>query len=375
MITWVTSSVGIVSRDRLPSLTGLRFWAALLVVAYHLTSVVGPLPLLSPLVQFGRSGVTFFFVLSGFVLAWTYLDRPVPFRVFVWRRFARLWPLVIVTGVLSLAVYRVVGQPIGGWQAFTTFVFAQAWRPEWVRGANGAAWSLSDEAFFYAIFPALLLVAAVRWRRQVLVVASLTLIPVIWLVLSQADTARFWLDYFPPTRAVQFVLGVAAGVSMRRGARAPLGYPLTLGLTVAFHVGLIGWARVVNPLHAFGAYSGSQWWSAPLFALLIMASAQRDLEKRFTGVTGPWMLRLGHWSYAWYLIHEVVIRAWRHLAGQPSSTGMTVAVWILLLGLTLLSARALYTWVERPAERWLRTAVFPYRSAETPAPTGGSAIP
>lgn len=368
----MTPTASIASRDRLPSLTGLRFWAALLVVSYHLTAVVGPLPLLSPLVQFGRSGVTFFFVLSGFVLAWTYLDRPVPLRVFAWRRFARLWPLVAVTGVFSLVVYRVVGQPVDRWPAITTFVFAQAWRPEWVRGANGAAWSLSDEAFFYAIFPAMLLIAAARRRRLMLLAISLTSIPVIWLAMGNTDTARFWLDYFPPTRVVQFALGVCAGVTMRRGARAPLNYPLALGLAVGFHVGLIGWARLVDPLHAFGAYSGSQWWSGPVFVLLIMASAQRDLDQRFTGVSGPWMLRLGHWSYAWYLIHEVVIRLWRHLVGQPSATGMTVMIWALLLALTLGCAWALYTWVERPAERWLRANAFRYRSADATTSAGGS---
>ncbi|MFD9319826.1 acyltransferase family protein [Streptomyces sp. NPDC060053] len=60
------------NRDRLPSLTGLRFWAALLVVLYHLSRQVGIVPGVSDVVWYGRSGVTFFFVLSGVVLAWTY---------------------------------------------------------------------------------------------------------------------------------------------------------------------------------------------------------------------------------------------------------------------------------------------------------------
>ena len=84
------------SRDRLPSLTGLRFWAALLVVSYHLHHRIGAVPG-SWLVEYGRTGVTFFFVLSGFVLAWNYLDERTPVAVFAWRRFARIWPLVAVT--------------------------------------------------------------------------------------------------------------------------------------------------------------------------------------------------------------------------------------------------------------------------------------
>ena len=59
----------------LPSLTGLRFYAALLVVLYHLNSHAGRIPLVSELTRFGRTGVTFFFVLSGFVLMWSYWGK------------------------------------------------------------------------------------------------------------------------------------------------------------------------------------------------------------------------------------------------------------------------------------------------------------
>ena len=88
-------------RDRLPSLTGLRFWAALLVVTYHLSRQYHRLPLVSSLVWYGRDGVTFFFVLSGFVLAWSYAGAAlVPDRVFYRRRFARVWPLhLLATGL------------------------------------------------------------------------------------------------------------------------------------------------------------------------------------------------------------------------------------------------------------------------------------
>ena len=87
----------VVSRDRLPSLTGLRFWAALLVVLYHLSRSVGPLPVISDVAWYGRSGVTFFFVLSGFVLTWTYFDQRPKLSTFWWRRFARIWPALAVS--------------------------------------------------------------------------------------------------------------------------------------------------------------------------------------------------------------------------------------------------------------------------------------
>jgi peptidoglycan/LPS O-acetylase OafA/YrhL len=357
------------TRDRLPSLTGLRFWAALLVVLYHLSSYIGEVQPLGWMVMFGRTGVTFFFVLSGFVLAWTYLDRPTRFEVFLWRRFARLWPLVAATGILSLAVFALVGRPVPAWQAATTFLFLQAWHPDWSVGANGAAWSLSDEAFFYVLFP-LVLALAVK-RRQVLWAAVALGIPVLWLVSAAAGWSAWTLDYFPVPRLIQFALGVACAVAMRRGRQAPVGYWFAVLLVIAFHAVLPLWDALADSLPiGLNPMTGSQWWSAPAFALLIMAAADHDRAGRWTGVQGPWSLRLGHWSFAWYLVHEIAIRLWVYKFGGLQHGHLITAVeWVVLLALTLGSAAVLYAYVEHPAERWLRRRGPQDRADETGQPS------
>lgn len=342
------------SRDRLPTLTGLRFWAALLVVLYHLNGV-GTIRYVDWLVAYGRTGVTFFFVLSGFVLAWNYLDTPTRFVTFAWRRFARLWPLVAVTGVLSLLAYHVIDVEIPRWQAATTFLFLQAWQGEWAVGANGAAWSLSDEAFFYALFPLVLAAAASARIRPLMWVAVLAAYPVVWYVFATEGWPAWQLDYLPLTRVLQFVVGVLCAVAMRRGRRAPINYWLAAGGVVVFHLALQVWERMArDSLPGWGPYSGSQWWAMPFFAVLIMAAAQRDLDGRPTLARGAISLRLGHWSYAWYLIHEVCVRLWVHSVQAPVGTVATVLTWLLLLALSLLAAGVLYTLVEHPAERFLR---------------------
>lgn len=343
------------SRDRLPSLTGLRFYAALLVVAYHLSAGVGHIRYLDWLVAYGRTGVTFFFVLSGFVLAWTYLDVPTRFTVFIWRRFARLWPLVAVTGVLSLLAFRFVDVAIPRWQGATTFLFLQAWDPGWAVGANGSAWSLSDEAFFYLLFPLLLaLFARARLRVGLVVILILSYV-VVWYLFVSQGWIPWRLDYWPVTRTLQFSAGVACAVAMQRGMRAPVNYWIAIAAVIGFHLGLHGWERANGgELFGGGLYSAAQWWSMPVFSLLIMAAAQRDLDGRATLVRGPISLRLGHWSYAWYLIHGMSIRVWVHQYGASSGGLATVATWIALLALTIAAAGMLYTVVEHPAERILR---------------------
>ncbi|SES48587.1 Peptidoglycan/LPS O-acetylase OafA/YrhL, contains acyltransferase and SGNH-hydrolase domains [Streptomyces sp. yr375] len=358
-------------RDRLPSLTGLRFWAALLVVLYHLSRQVGAVPGLSEAVWYGRSGVTFFFVLSGAVLAWTYDGAGVPARVFLWRRFARIWPLLAVSVVGSVAVWGVMGRAVSLKAVGATLLLVHAWFPEPVvfTGGNPAAWSLSDEAWFYVTFPVLLAVLAGRrarvwgWTAAGVSVAALLL----WPALSGlSPTDRTWaLDYLPLTRSLQFVLGVVAGLALKRGWRPPVSLPVALGLVVAWHLVLIPWSNAVPDALWYSPYSASQLLSAPLFAALICAAARADLDGRRTGLGGAWMIRLGHWSFAWYLLHEIVIRAAVFHWGKPAPGGETLVFWAGVSAASLGLAALAYHCVERPAERWLRGRVG-RRPATTP---------
>ncbi|MFD9003489.1 acyltransferase family protein [Streptomyces sp. NPDC059582] len=360
-------------RDRLPSLTGLRFWAALLVVLYHLSRQVGTVPGLSDAVWYGRSGVTFFFVLSGVVLAWTYDGANVPTRVFLWRRFARIWPMLAVSVGASVAVWALMDQAVSLKAVAATLLLVHAWFPIPVifKGGNPAAWSLSDEAWFYLIFPALLAVLAGRrarvWIWTAVAVVGATL--VLWPALSGlSPTTRAWaLDYLPLTRSLQFVLGVLTGLALKRGWRPRLPLPVTVGLVIAWHLVLIPWSDAVPDSLWYSPYSASQWLSAPVFAALIVSAARADLDGRRTGLGGPWMVRLGHWSFAWYLIHEIVIRSALFHWGRPAPGSATLVFWAGVLAVSLTAAALAYQCVERPAERRLRNLLgrpAPARAAE-----------
>jgi peptidoglycan/LPS O-acetylase OafA/YrhL len=348
-------------RTRLPSLTGLRFWAALVVVLYHLSRQSGRLPGVSDLVWYGRDGVTFFFVLSGFVLAWSYDGKRVPAKVFLWRRFARIWPMLAVSVAASVAAYHALGTEVSRKGVAAALLVVNAWVPDhrFVMGGNPAAWSLSDEAFFYALFPLLLVAPFLRTprRRTWTAVAVCAGALALWLAgafVSDLLVRRWFLDYFPPVRMLQFVLGVAAGLAVKRGWRPPVGLPAALALVLAWHLALVPWSRAVPDSAWYSAYSASQLLSAPLFAALVAAAAHRDVRGRRTGLGGPWMVRLGNWSFAWYLIHEIVLRVLLATLGRPHTHTATAAFWALVLTVSLALAALAYHWVEHPLERLLR---------------------
>ena len=72
----------------------------------------------------------------------------------------------------------------------------------------------------------------------------------------------------------------------------------------------------------------------------------------------PWLLEAGEASYALYLVHLPILILWKNgaalIAGIDSSYRLSVPEAAALLVLTLCSAFALHSFVERPARRWVR---------------------
>ncbi len=171
-------------RPRLPAVTGVRFVAASHVVLLHY------LPkyqlLLAPwwvqnIVGAGYVGVDLFFILSGFVLAYTYLrslDGPrVDARRFWAARFARIYPLYALSLALAAAFWLPAFLAQGGSKRdallfpLAAAAMLQAWSPKIATVVNYPAWSLSIEAFFYLSFP-LLAPPFARLRGRALVAAA-----------------------------------------------------------------------------------------------------------------------------------------------------------------------------------------------------------
>ena len=363
-------------RERLPSLTGLRFWAALLVVLYHLSREYRPLPWISPLVWYGRDGVTFFFVLSGFVLAWSYAGSAVPARVFYWRRLVRIGPLHLLATGLAVAVGAALGAAVPVRGVLLSLPLLQAWSRTAATAGNPAAWSLSAEAWFYLLLPLLLPVLLRRGDRALAgwAAAACGCGLALWLVVGPTapPALRGWLlDYLPLSRTPQFLLGAVTGLAVRRGRRCPLPPGAAVAGLLFWHLALVGWHTAVPDSRWYGPYSASQLLVAPLFAALIAAAAGRDADGGPSRFRGRLMRRLGHWSFAWYLVHQSCLRLVLYAFGPPHGNRQALAGWLLVLALSLALAGALYTWVEQPLEALLRPLLrwSPAPEPTTPEPT------
>ena len=343
------------SATRLDSLTGLRFLAALMVFACHsevlvalgLKNMVG----YNHATSQGASGVSFFFILSGFVLAWS--ARSSEARSAFWRRRgARILPGYWFAWILGLGVVYVVNPEHQWHNALPGLVLLQSWipKPASYFGGNSVGWSLSAEAFFYALFP-LLIVVFRRWneRRQMIGVAVLLLAAIVWPLVLRPEAQngiRYWLTYiFPPTRLLEFAVGMLLGLLFRSGRRSPVPFSVALLILVGAYI----WDGFVP------FYAGSVAVMVIPFALVIFTAASVDVEQRPSFARWPWLVKLGEWSYAFYLLHLLVITmaAWE-LRNTHLSFAEAGAAVIGCLAVSIALSAFVFHYIEKPLERRFR---------------------
>jgi peptidoglycan/LPS O-acetylase OafA/YrhL len=358
-------------RPPLPSLTGLRFLAALLVVLTHTSLLNNPLRPQVPVSFFadqgfakwwadfcllaGPIGVSFFFVLSGFVLTWS--ATPGDGTGAFWRRRAvKIYPNQIVTWGLSMVLFAAATTPISAWLPNLFLVHAYSNNPVILQSVNFPSWSLCSEVLFYALFP--LLIVLVRrisdrrlWLWAVVMVAGVALVPILTPFVHGGPlipnygltTNQMWFAYpFPPPRLFEFVLGMVLARIVMAGKWPRVGL---LPSAVVFAVGY-GLTLVLPKLY------GLTLTTILGVAMIICAAASSDLD----GGGGGWlrsrvMVWLGTVSFAFYLVQGPVIFYSRTKFLGTFDIVPAFALSIALILVNLFVAWLLYSLVEKPMMR------------------------
>lgn len=363
------------SHIRAESLTALRWFAALGVFCFHVAPELAPAPVLRPLMRIGYEGVPFFFVLSGFVLTWSARPGQTAGEFYL-RRLARVWPLTAVTFLPALAIVHFWNRaPFSPGGAVATLTMTQAWTTHHFYTANIVTWTLSCEAFFYLSHPLL----AGRLSRLgnfglLAVAGAMTAVSVLTHTWPGSGAFSFEvvrLTYASPLAVTpMFVVGMCTALGMKRGWRPRVGlFPVlgVLALIVAAR-----WRSAFQPGLIPGLPPTAGYFDAvvvPVFALLIAVAATRDLDGRSGLLTRPALVRLGEWSFAFYLVHYLVLTAFRHfgmLSRVHSASDRTI-VMLLMLASAISIAGLCHLTVEGPADRRIRRLLAERRPAPAPS--------
>ena len=344
------------ARGKLEGLTSVRFFFAMMVVVGHFTGqfAAGSATLPGFVCNMAPLAVSWFFVLSGFIIAYNYpeLSTNKQRRDFLILRVARLWPVhcVVLTAAVSFLYVTNNGylQRHEDW-LFYHYTLTQTWtlNADVANGYNGPSWSVSNELFFYIAYIGML--APWRWLRILVVLVPIAIgaaLPIadgcFLPVDSPGSTAssphcNLLVFQFPPARLIEFVSGVVI-------YRMNLRIPQLIGLAAATAV--------------FGCFIPPIPWIAndPLAFMAVreillvvgggalIASLARD----------GWLSRLlsfrpfvigGEISYSIYMTHQVVI-----LGMSPHVHGLDLSLmFLLVMTITITSSTFLFYSVEAPA--------------------------
>ncbi|MEG3177067.1 acyltransferase [Sphingomonas sp. RB3P16] len=352
------------TRQTIHSLTGLRGVAAAAVVLHHCwrwsladRTATGGIP--------GQWAVDLFFVLSGFVLALSYLSRPINWRKFAVARFARIYPLHIVTA-LAMALILVIQWKLGGSPRDPSLTIGQGIREFSMLTAmpivgrnlfwNSPSWSISVEVWTYILlFP--IIVAASRRVRVPWIILTVSVLLVgltvaLYILPLSVPPHRGWLAL---ARAMIEFAGGWAAYLIWKSSKNPMRGWRTDALALA----------TVATLCSVPVTHIEPWILIPLFPLLVAGLATgRSISA--AALSGPRLVYLGDISFSVYLMHMLVIEALRPILGRFGLEYSFVALVLTVMPITFAVSTLTYRFLEKPSRDKIRLWLDPKDKPEPP---------
>jgi peptidoglycan/LPS O-acetylase OafA/YrhL len=341
-------------RPRLEVLDGLRFVAAMSVLAYHFTTMDrvwqqradGLFP--AQTAAYGWLGVHLFFLISGFVICMSSWGRGV--GRFLLSRALRLYPaywLSVVAVVVVLTVWPVLHEPVGWRDALVNLTMFH--EPLGSPAVAEVYWTLWAELRFYLIF-SLVVWWGLTYRRVVVFCVA-------WLGVVTA--AKAFVDNGPVGGVVHTVLLTDYAPLFTAGVACYLMYRfrptlLTLAIVAASFVLAVPSVRFRATLEAFHGEVVQSWPAVVLLAvcfLLIVAVALGWLS----WVRGRWLVVVGATTYPLYLLHldlgGTLLALWKGSMPPLVLVAVVTAMMVLLAWLV-------HRYVERPVAPLLKRALL-----------------
>jgi peptidoglycan/LPS O-acetylase OafA/YrhL len=347
---------------KLAQLTSLRFFAAAMIVVHHSAGLFGFSTSLTQPFIFGQ-GVSFFFVLSGFILAYVYpkLSTYADVRYFLHARFARIWPAHLATFLLA---YWVLSMEWDFKVALANLALVHAWIPHrlFYFSYNAPSWSISTEFFFYLVFPVLIYRWERNWQIKILLSGGILIALISYSNIAQLPGNGISLLYINPvSRIFEFIFGIFLSffwrnnkdktrLNLKNATIMEVAVILLCGFSMRYTLFIEGWAFAAWPGPAFAQWlegSGSML----SFGLLIyvMAIGRGKISQI---LAQSHLVLLGEISFSLYLLHQILLRYYEtNLAFFPHIPNLLA--FALFWSILLLCSYLMWVWVEMPARRFI----------------------
>lgn len=334
---------------RTDQLTFTRFFAAISIVIFHYGNNI--FPFYSEPVDFlfkqANIGVSYFFILSGFVMIIAYKERgEIEYVDFVKRRFARIYPVYALAILVLLIYYILILKSFGYKSVILNLTLLQSWVPGFALSFNTPGWSLAVEMFFYISFPFLFNHFYNKYSLKSLLVPIILFFFISQLAFLFLTSSTFYdgfpskshdiLYFFPLMHFNEFLIGNLAGMFFLRGIKVRnydfyiitliflLGFLLKINTEINLHNGMLAFVFV---------------------PLIILISANNGLLTRLSNK--KFLVFLGEISYSIYILQKPIFLWVEELMKYFNITNSAVIFYLALLILILFSAIS-YKYFEIP---------------------------
>lgn len=374
----------------MPALTGVRFFAIFHIFMFHLWSLydtekaeqfsnlmIGFADLPETLVTFlshGWMSTSFFFLLSGFILAYLYWGkdgRLVTSKKRFWTlRFSRIYPIHIILLIITIAMianfHLANGMPV--WKivltALATATLLQAWYPPAVPLWSWPTWTLSALVFLYLMTPWLMrILAGLSRRRMILTLAAMpvvSLIPtIVYAIVVPAgtelelnwsiflgSTPAFWLPHFIAGMLLSRVFAISRfDTTWKTGRASRIAWGDIALLAVVGIACLPGIGE--EPLKYFLRHG----LIMPLYMIVVLDLAKGNgLAARFFSLPGTGFL--GETGFSIFIWQNLIMAAcWFSLSINPNA-GL-YHLWVAITAVIVISIFSTFL-IEKPLAGWLR---------------------
>lgn len=354
-------------KPELQPLTGIRFYAALIVFISHVALLPGMDRLAAPypIFDLGGLGVSVFFVLSGFILTYNYADRfqtgprAGSWSGFLWDRLTKIYPVHFFTFLLALPIqifspnlpldWRAVPCHLLLIQCFLPFAY-----PPLSQYLNVPSWSVSCEWFFYLLAPGVIFLVFRRGKGWVpVLVTTLCLLILGTWVSSQSPGTRFYFFHtFAPSRFPEFLTGIFLG---RTFLRSPGKTPAWAPGLQCLGIGLLVLGGYLKPNSSWVFDGGLLYLPG---AALLVSGLAKGSSLLATHLSHPVLIRLGQASFSFYMLQAPLIRAskavWLRLGWEVQTWTMFWVSAVLMFVLLQVAALILFRFYEVPLQNHLR---------------------
>lgn len=309
----------------------------------------------------GRSAVILFFVLSGFVLAYSMKQKPLPYTAYATKRVFRIYPAFIVVILISFLLHNLIGvrhlsesewirhsvdsADTSGQMLLKTLLF---WGTDGSHGLDGVAWSLVHEMRISLIFPLLLIwVTRFKWLSVIALLALSIVCTEVNFFRKGVVLTGYQEETLPETLldTTYFLVFFAAGACLalehtriaEAVSRLPAPVKGLLFLFAAFAF-LKTDAAPNSPIGCWVDYLRGMGATILIALSLGVDSFRNALEHRL-------LIWLGRLSYSLYLVHLPIL----YIVGQLAFGWPISLVGVIVIALSFVAAILLSALIEFPS--------------------------